>query len=247
MIKGGFKEKYFLSYKQIINYLKDSKKYVYFSILIFFIFVLIGFFLKLPGEITSQLLQYFNDLILKTKGYSFFDMCIFLFQNNLFASFFGMIGGILFGIFPLLNSMVNGVVLGFVANLSVNEAGILSLFRIIPHGIFELPALFICLGLGLKLGSKFLEKYLKIKSELKQLFFIFFIGFILLIIFVIFYSLNFGLTNLFIFFFIIICLYYFLKESELKKELIYAVNTFFLVVIPLLFFAAIIEAFLIIF
>ena len=64
-----------------------------------------------------------------------------------------MILGIFFGIFPLWFTLQNGYVLGFVSSISVGEAGIGSLWRIIPHGIFELPAIFISLGLGIKLGS----------------------------------------------------------------------------------------------
>ena len=50
----------------------------------------------------------------------------------------------------------NGYVLGFVAELAVkspkNPLGILILWKLVPHGIFELPAILISIGLGIKLG-----------------------------------------------------------------------------------------------
>jgi len=61
--------------------------------------------------------------------------------------------GMFLGIAPVLFSLFNGYLLGFVALMAVNEQGFLSLWRIFPHGIFELPAVFISLGLGMKLGS----------------------------------------------------------------------------------------------
>ena len=42
--------------------------------------------------------------------------------------------------------------LGFVAKKTVAFEGFSILFRLIPHGIFEIPALIISLALGLKLG-----------------------------------------------------------------------------------------------
>ena len=53
---------------------------------------------------------------------------------------------------------INGYVLGFVAYLVVNSDGILVLWRLFPHGIFELPAIFISLGLGLKVGTFIFQK-----------------------------------------------------------------------------------------
>jgi stage II sporulation protein M len=48
--------------------------------------------------------------------------------------------------------MVNGYVLGYISKITVQSSSILDLWRLFPHGIFELPAVLISLGLGLKLG-----------------------------------------------------------------------------------------------
>ena len=37
--------------------------------------------------------------------------------------------------------------------LAINLEGGASLLKLLPHGIFELPAIFIALGIGLKLGT----------------------------------------------------------------------------------------------
>jgi len=53
---------------------------------------------------------------------------------------------------------LNGYLLGFVAMLSAKSQGIFILWRILPHGIFELPAIFISLGIGLRLGTYAFQK-----------------------------------------------------------------------------------------
>jgi stage II sporulation protein M len=49
-------------------------------------------------------------------------------------------------------AIVNGYLIGFVANMVVSQEGVLVLWRLLPHGIFELPAIFISIGLGIWLG-----------------------------------------------------------------------------------------------
>ena len=85
-------------------------------------------------------------------------MIRFIFFNNVQSAFFGMIFGVLLGLFPVIFAITNGYVLGFVASVSVNAEGILILLRLFPHGIFELPAIFISLGLGLKIMTFIFEK-----------------------------------------------------------------------------------------
>jgi stage II sporulation protein M len=51
----------------------------------------------------------------------------------------------------------------------VYEEGILVLWRLLPHGIFELPALFLSAGLGLRLGT-FIFRKNKLKSLKNYLF-----------------------------------------------------------------------------
>ena len=93
-----------------------------------------------------------NELIKKTEGLSGFGLIKFIFLNNTQSSFLGMVLGVFLGIFPVIFSAFNGYILGFVAALAVNAGGGGVLWRILPHGIFELPAIFISLGLGLRMG-----------------------------------------------------------------------------------------------
>jgi stage II sporulation protein M len=97
-------------------------------------------------------------IISETEGFGSIEMIIFLLRNNLQSAFIGMFFGIFLGIVPFINSVANGYVLGFVASEIVSIEGIFILWRILPHGIFELPALFLALGMGLKIGSFIFQK-----------------------------------------------------------------------------------------
>ena len=181
-------------YRKSWGFVKESRNFIYAVILVFFITSLLGFFIPLPESLTQQILEFIQELLEKTKGMSQFELTNFIFLNNLQSSFIGMVSGILFGIYPLFATIANGFILGFVASISVSEVGFLVLWRILPHGIFELPAVFISLGLGLKLGMFIFTKN---------------------------------------------------KKKELIERLIKSLKVFFLIVLPLLIIAAIIEGILI--
>lgn len=150
------------NYKKSWDYLKKNKIYFLIVLIIFIISVLVGFLF--PVFFIELIRKFVLELADKTENMNFLQLLIFILENNLTTSFFGMLLGVLFGIFPLLLVIFNGYVLGFVSNKTAGALGFSVLFRLIPHGIFELPALVLSLGLGLKLGmfifSKSKKKYL---------------------------------------------------------------------------------------
>jgi len=150
-------------YKESWEYVKDSKNYIYFAIGIFLIFTLIGFFIPAPEYISEKIMLYLKQLVELTQKMNAAELFRFIFSNNIKSTFMGIFMGIFLGIIPFIGLVMNGYLLGFVAAMSVSSEGFGILFNLIPHGIFELPAIFISLGLGLKLGT-FLFKEDKIKS-----------------------------------------------------------------------------------
>ena len=145
-------------YKESWSYIIESKKFIYFIVSLFFIFTLIGFFIPAPESVSEQIFKFIKELLEKTEGMSQGELVMFIFFNNLQSSFFGMIFGILLGIFPFFAAVANGYLLGFVASITVENGGFITLWRVLPHGIFELPAIFISLGLGLKMGLIIFQK-----------------------------------------------------------------------------------------
>jgi len=150
-------------YKESWDYLKKAKNYIYFIFIIFLFFALIGFFIPLPESLSTLLLEFIQELLEKTRGMGGGELTAFIFTNNLKTSFLGMVFGVFLGIFPVIISLVNGYLVGFVASIAVQNEGLSVLWSLVPHGIFELPAVFISLGLGLKLSTFIFEKN-KIKA-----------------------------------------------------------------------------------
>lgn len=136
-------------YREMWRYVFSSRFFIYSIVVLFFASALIGFFFSEKFEFVENILR---SLLERTSGLEGYSLISFIFWNNLKSSFFGLILGILLGVFPIITTLSNGVVLGYVFQKVYALTGYSDFWRIFPHGIFELPAIFISLGLGLKLG-----------------------------------------------------------------------------------------------
>ncbi len=132
-----------------LNYIKEARRYIYFVLTLFFTAALIGFFDSDTFVFVEDIIR---DLIGKTEGLGLFDMISFIFVNNVGSAFLGNFLGVVLGIVPIFNALTNGVVLGYVLSKVYLISGFSDFWRLLPHGIFELPAIFISLGMGIRLG-----------------------------------------------------------------------------------------------
>ena len=120
---------------------------------------------RLFPEIPATVLTYFNEVvadsgIVRDDG-SFSALA--LFGNNLRAMVLSTLYGFIpFLYLPALSMGVNAILLGMVAS-SVNGHWLLLAAGILPHGIFELPALCLSLAAGLCLCQN-INRYIR-KNE----------------------------------------------------------------------------------
>ena len=143
-------------YKLCWKYLKESRNYIYFIAIFFLISTTLG--LAYPVLFTEIIKNLIEDIVSKTDGMGFFQLFWFILQNNVTTAFTGVIFGVFLGVLPLMFCFFNGYVLGFVMNGS-SSLGVLGvLARLLPHGIFELPAFVVSLGIGLRIGLIYFEK-----------------------------------------------------------------------------------------
>src|SRR3989338_1945840 len=136
-------------YKRGKSYLKESLNYIYLVVFLFIAFTLSGLFFSENLRFLDNILI---QLITKTQGLNAFELIDFIFFNNLEVAFFGLFLGVFLVIFPFVNAVANGIVLGYVFSKLAEVSRLGDFWRILPHGIFELPAIFISLALGIKLG-----------------------------------------------------------------------------------------------
>lgn len=141
--------------------LTESKNYLLFASLIFFLGSWIGYlFSHLFEAIIMQMLEQLVDIKEQLEGKSIFNMAWFIFQNNTKAALM-MIGlGIILFFVPVFILFANGLALGYVLKAAA-ASGLpptkMFLYGILPHGILELPAILIAGGIGLFLGMRLLR------------------------------------------------------------------------------------------
>jgi len=152
--KTTLKTLYIDSFKHI----RACKKFILAIIIIFFMGTIIGLILPLPQEIILQIMEMLKNILGQIKGKTTIEIIEFIFINNTKASLIGLVAGIFMGIVPIILALTNGYLLGFVMQISIESDGIFLLWRLFPHGIFELPAIFISLGMGLHLGTFIFQK-----------------------------------------------------------------------------------------
>lgn len=150
-INKNNKESFFKrNYKLSWNYIKETRNFFYFSLFLIIFGILFGYFY--PVFFHNFILKLLEDLVKQTQGFSVFEMIIFIFKNNLTSSFLAFVFGIILGIFPIISALFNGYVIGFVIKKASSSLGFSVLWNLVPHGIFEIPAIVLSIGLGIKIG-----------------------------------------------------------------------------------------------
>jgi len=156
------------NYMQSWKFIKEGRNYFYLVTCLFILFAIIGFIF--PVFFQEFIKKFIENISEQISGMNFFQLFIFILQNNLKTAFIGLISGVFIGIIPLFLILFNGYVLGFIANKVVSVSGYSVLFQLLPHGIFEIPAVILSLGLGLRLGMFIFKKKGRRKKELRKSF-----------------------------------------------------------------------------
>lgn len=136
--------------QKAFRYVSDSRIHIVSAFLLFSISALAGFSFSSFFTFLDEILR---ELVSQTEGMNWIQLFLFIFKNNLLSALFALFFGLFFCVVPLFNAVINGVLLGYVASRAISFAGLVSLWRLLPHGFFELPAIFIAIGLGIKFGT----------------------------------------------------------------------------------------------
>ena len=126
---------------------------------------------ELAKELLGPYFESIEGLMTEDGGISFVDIWL----NNLFACARTVAMGILPLVYlPLLSVLSNATVIGTVLGLTAAEAKVSLansiLYMILPHGIFELPALFLSFGLGFYICKWLTRRFFRRNLEDKRTF-----------------------------------------------------------------------------
>jgi stage II sporulation protein M len=105
----------------------------------------------IPPEAFSGL----DKLVERIMGMPPFAAALFVFVNNLISMVQMLVLGFAAGLSPILTLTLNGGLVGALLSMTAGEGlPVLRLVAvaILPHGLIELSAFFLCGGLGLKFG-----------------------------------------------------------------------------------------------
>ncbi len=92
-----------------------------------------------------------------------------IFLNNSFVSLLSLVLGMALGIFPLIFIAFNGYFVGVVSYIVGQQKGFLFIFlALLPHGIIELPMVFLSASTGLRLGYHVFLYFIGKPTELKK-------------------------------------------------------------------------------
>jgi len=179
-------------------YLKRLYPYLKTSLVIFGSGIVIGLmavshFPLLAQHFESSVVGFVNIF----HGLSKLELAAAIFLNNTLKTVLAILLGSLFGVIPAVFLLGNGIALGVIFSLSAQTRGLwLSLLSIVPHGLLELPAVFLGTSIGLMVGSRVMKQFFS------------------------------------------------RPETTIGSELVQGLRFFITVILPLLFIAALVEAFL---
>ena len=152
-----------------LKYVKESDNYIAITFGIFVFLFAVGFMIPFfaPPEVNSLIFemvqQWIEEILEKIEGKGFLGMWWFIFQNNTMVALISIFSGVFFGIVPMVFLLTNGLVIGVVSGIiSLSNGHIFSnLIRLVPHGIFEIPAIIISFAIGIRFGTFIFNKNIK--------------------------------------------------------------------------------------
>ncbi|MBW5449138.1 stage II sporulation protein M [Cohnella sp. CFH 77786] len=136
---------------------KETRPYVIFSALLFFAGIIAGGAPNSSVDWLSGQLQAIQDLADRAREADNPQLEFFwlILVNNLSKSVMAMYLGVVAGVLPLIMLVLNGMIIGFLFGGLADQGQnvwLLAAKGILPHGILELPALFLACGFGIRLG-----------------------------------------------------------------------------------------------
>ena len=139
----------------------DIKKVIIINSLVFLGAIIIGYFFPHFAMVGLKMLENKTSEIL---GLPLWGMMLYLIANNIRAALFFVFFGFLFLSVPLL--FFNGYIAGAVIGSS--EIGVFNtILLLLPHGIFEIPAIILAVSLGTLVSYQWFKKPLNFREVLK--------------------------------------------------------------------------------
>ena len=145
-------------YIEAFEALREAGKLILVALLLFLGGIIIG--LTHPSWAEMDL-AFLKEIARQLYGKSTYAIIGTLFLRNSLAAALSVVLGPLLGIVPVLGALVNGLLVGLTFTYVSEADKIKTLLQLLPHGLFELPAMFMAWGLGIWQGIWVFQKSVK--------------------------------------------------------------------------------------
>jgi stage II sporulation protein M len=141
-------------------YLSRVLPYLMISLTMFAVGIVVGMVIvyRVPG-LADYFASTLAEFVKMFAGIPRWKLAGAIFLNNALKTLMAILLGMAFGVVPGIFLLANGVALGVALSLSVQARGLWpSLLSILPHGVLELPAVFLGTSIGLLLGIQAIKR-----------------------------------------------------------------------------------------
>jgi len=154
--------------KKFLTYLRklftDNKHWLLVAVSCYLVGCVIGVIVfEAKPDLVMGFLQMLKEKLLPNRPVGF-SGAMWIFMHNFWSSAVSMLLGIVFGLAPLIDLVLNGFAMGCVVAValastkhSIGFSIAASLAALIPHGIIELPTTLLAAALGLKIGWSWIK------------------------------------------------------------------------------------------
>ncbi len=141
--------------KDFLNYVYSLRWYILVIVVVFTAFTMLGYLVAVTSpSFTDQTITGFKEQVGPLKETSALELMLGIFENNAIKCFLVVVLGLALGIAPLAFTVANGLVIGIVVGATIAKSGLLYVMvGILPHGVIEMPMVFLSAAIGLKLGT----------------------------------------------------------------------------------------------
>lgn len=154
------------NYSKAFEYFFEIRWYVVFVLGLFSLSFLVGFIF--PVFYRAEIFAMLGELVGEIGGKGAIELAGFIFLNNMKVSLLAILMGVGIGVFPIFAIVFNGYLIGFVAREAAMAEGLVVLWRLFPHGIFEIPAVLFSIAIGVKIGADMFRGDGKIRERLSR-------------------------------------------------------------------------------
>ena len=158
-MKLPFAKYYELNKTTIIS----AKRHIVFAILIFILGIVLGYTFFKGSKVLEA--SYINE-VKKIYSNNYMMMVSNIFIHNIIICYLSLRLGVFFGVIPIVFLLATGIMGGWIFTVIPVVYYFKVIIYLLPHGIFELPAMFIASGVGIwRTKLLFVPNYEKATKE----------------------------------------------------------------------------------